>query len=236
VAVTGIPTNGAPVYVRLWSEIGGHWSYNAYTYTAFSSIGLAVSAVIVAPGQPLEVVVQGSPGDPRDWVGLFPSDAADAGYLDWKYLTGTRTPPTTGVHSATLTFTMPAREGSYEFRLFAKGAFTRLATSARVTVQAPTPALVVSASTVGPGQSVQVTVQNGPGNAKDWVGLHAVGAADTGYLSWQYLDGDRTVPPVGMTTATLTFEMPTTPGAYEFRLFENNTYVRRATSQTVHVP
>src|SRR5262249_43509778 len=31
-AVTGLPTNGASVYVRLWSQIGGAWQYNDYTY------------------------------------------------------------------------------------------------------------------------------------------------------------------------------------------------------------
>ena len=32
--VTGLPTNGGPVHVRLWSVIGGAWLFNDYTYTA----------------------------------------------------------------------------------------------------------------------------------------------------------------------------------------------------------
>ncbi len=41
--VSGLPTDGSPVYVTLYSLIGGVWSANAYTYTAFSaSTGLAV--------------------------------------------------------------------------------------------------------------------------------------------------------------------------------------------------
>jgi len=41
--VSGLPTDGSPVYVTLYSLIGGVWSANAYTYTAFSaSSGLAV--------------------------------------------------------------------------------------------------------------------------------------------------------------------------------------------------
>ena len=31
--VTGIPTNGSTLYVRLWSLVGGAWSYTDYTYT-----------------------------------------------------------------------------------------------------------------------------------------------------------------------------------------------------------
>jgi hypothetical protein len=34
-AVTGIPTNGSPIFVQLWSQIGGVWRLNRYTYTAF---------------------------------------------------------------------------------------------------------------------------------------------------------------------------------------------------------
>lgn len=33
--VSGIPANGAPIYVQLWSLIGGNWYLNRYTYTAF---------------------------------------------------------------------------------------------------------------------------------------------------------------------------------------------------------
>ncbi len=33
--VSGIPTNGSTIYVRLWTQISGTWSYHDYTYTAF---------------------------------------------------------------------------------------------------------------------------------------------------------------------------------------------------------
>ncbi len=33
--VSGIPTNGSAIYVRLWTQISGTWSYHDYTYTAF---------------------------------------------------------------------------------------------------------------------------------------------------------------------------------------------------------
>jgi hypothetical protein len=33
-AVTGIPTDGSTVFVRLWSLVGGGWQFNDYTYTA----------------------------------------------------------------------------------------------------------------------------------------------------------------------------------------------------------
>jgi hypothetical protein len=29
-----LPTNGQPIYVRLWSWLNGAWQWNDYTYTA----------------------------------------------------------------------------------------------------------------------------------------------------------------------------------------------------------
>jgi hypothetical protein len=39
--VSGLPTNGSTVYVRLWSMIGGAWQWNDYRYTASSGTGTA---------------------------------------------------------------------------------------------------------------------------------------------------------------------------------------------------
>lgn len=44
--VSGIPTDGRTIYVRLWSLIGGSWLYNDYVYKAFTS---NVKAVITSP-------------------------------------------------------------------------------------------------------------------------------------------------------------------------------------------
>ena len=41
--VSGLPTDGSPVYVTLYTYAGGQWVSNQYSYTAFSaSAGLAV--------------------------------------------------------------------------------------------------------------------------------------------------------------------------------------------------
>jgi hypothetical protein len=34
-AATGLPTDGRTIYVRLWSQVGGGWQFNDYTYIAF---------------------------------------------------------------------------------------------------------------------------------------------------------------------------------------------------------
>jgi murein DD-endopeptidase MepM/ murein hydrolase activator NlpD len=44
--MNNLPTNGQPVYVRLWSLIGTNWQFNDYTYTGANS---AQKAVLVSP-------------------------------------------------------------------------------------------------------------------------------------------------------------------------------------------
>ena len=48
VTATGLPTNGSTVYVTLYSQIGGVWTPNAYTYTAFNAAA-AAGGVLTTP-------------------------------------------------------------------------------------------------------------------------------------------------------------------------------------------
>jgi len=82
---------------------------------------------------------------------------------------------------------------------------------------------------------VQLEVTNGPGNPTDFIGLFASGATDLQHLDWKYLNGSRTAPASGLTTATVTFTMPATAGTYTFRFFRNGTYDKIATSTPVTV-
>jgi len=42
--VSGIPTNGSAIYVRLWTLLGGTWQYNDYTYTAAGKAAMSSPA------------------------------------------------------------------------------------------------------------------------------------------------------------------------------------------------
>lgn len=98
------------------------------------------------------------------------------------------------------------------------------------------PSLTVTPTTVSPGGRVTVTVANGPGNALDWVGMFPAGAADSGYLTnWVHLNGSKTVPPAGVTRATLTFVVPQTIGTFDLRFFANNSITKLAASVPITV-
>lgn len=97
------------------------------------------------------------------------------------------------------------------------------------------PVLSATPSTVSAGASVSVSIANGPGNAKDWVGLYAKGATHTSFLSWQYLNGSHTSGTAGQSSATLSFPMPATAGTYEFRFFADDGFGLLVTSGPVVV-
>jgi hypothetical protein len=90
------------------------------------------------------------------------------------------------------------------------------------------PALSVSTTSVQGGSALTVTVTNGPGGNGDWLAIAPVSAANNSYLQYVYVGN-------GVTTRTWTVTAPSTPGPYEFRLFENYGYTRLATSPTVTV-
>jgi hypothetical protein len=194
---------------------------------------LTVSATSVPLGGSVSVTVSGGPGNRSDWVSLARVGTALTSFLDWKYLSGTRSQPATGLTFAELTFAIPPTAGQYEFRFFANNGYTLLATSPVVT--ALPPVLTVSATSATPGASVQVTVAGGPAYPADWVALAKVGSATSVYLDWKYLNGTRTMPVAGVPSAELTFTMPLTLAQYEFRFFANNGYTLLAVSPPVLV-
>jgi YD repeat-containing protein len=93
------------------------------------------TVVTVSPSAVVTVSVSNGPANTTDWIALSLVGSGATSYISWQYLNGTHTAPTTGLSSATLTFTMPATTGNYEFRFLASNGYTRLATSTTVTVQ-----------------------------------------------------------------------------------------------------
>lgn len=63
--------------------------------------------------------------------------------------------------------------------------------------------------------------------AQDWIGLCAVGAADSSCVSVRYTEGAQ--------SGRDTVHAPSAPGSYEFRYFLNNSFVRQATSPPITV-
>jgi subtilisin family serine protease len=201
---------------------------------------IQLSSTTVANGGVIGVTINNATGDARAWLGLYPSGASDFAFVDWSYLNGQKTVPASGATgTVTLNFPAPAQSGSYELRLFANGGYTRLATSATITVgsQAPAsgPSLTVNTPSVPRGGTIEIAINNGPGQPLDWLALYVPSAADGNFIDWSYWDGSKTRPTTGQANAIVRFTAPTVAGTYEVRLFTNNSYTKVATSGTITV-
>ena len=98
-----------------------------------------VATVTIAPnrvnvGQTVTAAVSNGPGNTGDWVGLYFATDPDSTVVDWKYLSGSKTRPGSGLTSASVLFT-PTVPGTYNVRFFQNDSTTKLATSATLTVK-----------------------------------------------------------------------------------------------------
>src|SRR5205807_4294513 len=91
------------------------------------------------------------------------------------------------------------------------------------------PTVTLSATTGVAGGTVNASISSAPGTPGDWVGLYDAGGTA---VQWQYLNGTQTMPVSGVSSATVTFTLPATAGAFHARLF-NGSYTQVAASATI---
>jgi hypothetical protein len=233
--VFDLPSTGGNFELRFFRD-------NSWTVLATSpGISVTVPTIAVSPttgsvGGIVTATIANAPGNAQDWVGLYPVGGTAAQRISFQFLNGRTSAPLAGVTGAMLYFSAPTAAGAYELRLFRDNTMTLLATSPPITVTVPT--ITLSASVVEPNGTVTATIANGPGYALDWVGLFPVGGTASQRVSFQFLNGLTTPPETGLSAATLTLTLPSTPGSYEVRLFRNNSWTVLATSSAliVNVP
>jgi hypothetical protein len=189
---------------------------------------IALSSQRVSAGGIVTATIAHGPGRPNDWIGLFNAASGATQYLQWQYLNGSNSPPATGLADATVSFTMPAVEGSYDLRLFAGGTFNVVAASEPITVAAP--GISLDTTTVAAGATLTVTIVGAPGFIADWVGVFDASAPSSRYIEWQYMNASKVKPGNAIKNAPLAFIAPPTPGVYNVRLFAGPTNVLVATS------
>ncbi|HEY6213806.1 MAG TPA: hypothetical protein VIW45_16045, partial [Vicinamibacterales bacterium] len=99
-----------------------------------------------------------------------------------------------------------------------------------------TPTVSASPANDTTGAPISAAITNGSANATDWVGLFDINAAPGSFLAWAYLNGSQTPPTAGLSSATVAFAAPSTPGQYNVRLFSGgNSTTPVAMSNTVQV-
>jgi hypothetical protein len=184
-------------------------------------------------GATVSATIANGTGKAGDWIGLYEASGAPTSYLQWQYLNRSHNKPSSGATAATVSFTLPLTAGTYNVRLFTDDSYKLTATSEAVRAVPPT--LTVGRS-AGAGDTVTVTIANGPGAQGDWVGLYNASGALAEYLQWQYLNGSQSGPGNGLSAATISFTLPSAPGTYNVRFFASNSYTLLATSEALVVP
>ena len=91
-------------------------------------------AVTVGAGSTINVGVTNGPGNISDWLMMVPAGSPAQTWGTYKYLSGSKTRPATGLTNATVQFTAPSGGGQFEIRFYQNDTFTLLATSATITV------------------------------------------------------------------------------------------------------
>ncbi len=126
--------------VTVFTPPPGGGTSSPVTFNATGPPELEVSATTAAPGETVTVTLLNGSGGLSDWMSFALTTAPNNGYVTYTYVGN-------GVITRTWTVTMPATQGSYEFRYFRNGSYTRAATSPTVTVQGaggPNPAPVAT--------------------------------------------------------------------------------------------
>ncbi len=79
-------------------------------------------------GAAVTVTLTNGFGGTFDWLALAAAGASNYSYIQWTYVAA-------GATTSAWTVTMPATAGTYEFRYFRDGGYTRGSTSAAVIVK-----------------------------------------------------------------------------------------------------
>jgi hypothetical protein len=151
--VSGLPTNGNTLYVTLYSLIGGTWSPNAYTYTAFSASSATGMVTTPMPGSTLTSSTvtfdwtAGSPGPYSYWMDVGNTAGGNNYYSSGNLGNVTTTTvsglPTDGSMIYVTLYTLIS--GSWVGNAYTYTALN--STSGLATMQTPTPGTTISGTT-----------------------------------------------------------------------------------------
>lgn len=190
---------------------------------SYKSRGMMGSALKIfhktfSPGRDVDVTYSAQRNF-SGWIGVMSADQPKGNARKENALSYRMLPGSSGV----LKLKAPEDSGSYCLRLYNSSSGEEMA-SLNFTVKVPT--VAASPDLVYNCEGITVSYSGAPGFENDWIGIYRSGSSDSAYVTRQYLDGKE--------SGTAIFDAPD-PGSYEFRMFENNTFTRLATSNKVTV-
>lgn len=181
---------------------------------------LRTDRAVYLPGEPIRVSFTEGPGNAKDWIGLYNAGADTRTYITWQYLDGTQVGTRTLTEGEVVFTAGGPKAGDYLLRLLINDNYM-IAAEAEFSV-AVVPRVRTDKAIYKPGEAITVEFLNGPGNAKDWIGLHLAEPAPSTRTDWAYVDGTQTGQS-GKAAGTVRFAAGLVRGGeYAARLFEND--------------
>jgi hypothetical protein len=177
-----------------------------------------------------------------DWIGVYVPGASDVSFLDWFYVSCSKSPGT-ALAAGSCSYALPSTTaaGSYELRLYANDSFARLRTSNFFALTTgtiiPSPIVSVSPAMVGLAGTASVSWSGIiSGSPRDWLGLYTPAAEDMSFLDWIYVSCSKTAE-TARTSGSCTYSIPSTvmAGNYELRLYANDGFNRLAKSNPLTI-
>ena len=186
---------------------------------------------IYSPGTSVEFVYQVDESllKSSPWIGIVPSDIphGEESENDKHDLTYIYFDANQGQKS----IRAPSKEGFYDLRMHDTDFNGKELAYISFEVKEDTdlqPVITTDKQVYNPGEAISITFKNAPAEtSKDWIGVYRTSSDESGYLSWQYLDGKE--------TGELTFTSPRDAGEYNIRLFNDDSYNTIAVSHAFQV-
>jgi len=160
------------------------------------------------PGEPIAATWQGGPGNPKDWVGVYPQGVVpgSVGSTIWLYTDGT-TAGAKGYAEGSVTFASGlSLAGPWTAFLLANDGYSILAQIDLQVIDPTQPFVRPDKRVYLVGDPISVVFTNGPGNAKDWIGIYPESRqpGNGSSLLWNYVNGTHTAT-TGQTEGAVSF-------------------------------
>jgi nitrous oxidase accessory protein len=170
------------------------------------------------PGEDIDVKYT-APENFSGWLGVMEANLPGGGASPNNALSHQSLKGSSGM----LKLKAPADSGFYDLRLYNATSGKEIS-SLSFTVKVPE--ISATPNTVYTCEQIKVSYAGAPGYENDWIAMYRSGSPDTSYITRLYLNGNE--------NGTVILDAPN-PGSYDFRVFENDSYTKLATSSSVAV-
>lgn len=197
--------------------------------TLAQSPSLTANHTTYYAGEDIAISFANGPGNAKDWIGIYPEgiEPGSQASTRWYYVDNTQQ-GSAGLREGTVTFTGGLNlAGTWTAYLLLNDGYTQLASTTFTVVDPGWPLVRTDRREYVTGEAIQVSFLNGPGNAKDWIGIYKDGQTPGGGPAstlWSYVDGTQTGT-AGLTEGSVTFANGlTAAGNYVVFYLENDGY------------